>query len=570
MPDEELLSASREGDTAAFAELWERHRKPGLTAARSLAPSLDPEDLVSEAYLTILELVRDGRGPQGAFRPYLYRVIRSAAANRFRAGEHTDVELTDAPALHETAPWEDNAFDLNAVTEAFATLTPRWQSVLWYTEVEGMPPREAAKLLGISANSTSVLAGRARDALKSAWVEAHVNRQLADEACRSTIENLQRYQRKKLTARVTREVEIHLDECASCALAAVEAATLNRQLGLVLAWISLGAAGTAALAEQLNIAGYVGIAAGGAAVAAGAQGGGAAAGGGATAGSIPAAIASGVSGLVSSIGLPAAIGGASLLLVAAAGVGVAAISLPAEVPLAAPVASAGTDDGADGAPAAASPGTQAPSRTRERASDQSGEAATSGEVLPALDQAIATADGLPPALIPDSGEHVAVPQPLPLPATPAPREPDEPHTPTPVVDPPVTEPPTVEPPVIEPPIVKPPVIKPPIVEPPVIEPPIIEPPIVEPPIVEPPIIEPPVIEPPVIEPPVIEPPIVEPPIVEPPVIEPPVIEPPVIEPPIIEPPIIEPPVIKPPTVDPPTTWPPWVRPPITWSPKAST
>lgn len=67
--DGELLDACRGGRTEAFAPLWERHRRAGIVAARNLAPGLDAEDLVSEAYLKIYELVVDGRGPTGAFRP---------------------------------------------------------------------------------------------------------------------------------------------------------------------------------------------------------------------------------------------------------------------------------------------------------------------------------------------------------------------------------------------------------------------------------------------------------------------------------------------------------------------
>lgn len=69
MSDERLLRACRDGDTDAFAVLWERHRRAGFVAARNLAPSLDPDDLVSDAYLKIFELVREGRGPQETFRP---------------------------------------------------------------------------------------------------------------------------------------------------------------------------------------------------------------------------------------------------------------------------------------------------------------------------------------------------------------------------------------------------------------------------------------------------------------------------------------------------------------------
>ncbi len=42
MSDEELLGVCRAGDAEAFAALWERHRKAGLTAARNIAPTLDP------------------------------------------------------------------------------------------------------------------------------------------------------------------------------------------------------------------------------------------------------------------------------------------------------------------------------------------------------------------------------------------------------------------------------------------------------------------------------------------------------------------------------------------------
>ncbi|MFC7766941.1 RNA polymerase sigma factor [Leucobacter soli] len=67
--DGELLDACRDGSTDAFSLLWDRHRGAAMAAARGLAPSLDPDDLVSAAYLKIFELVIDGRGPRGAFRP---------------------------------------------------------------------------------------------------------------------------------------------------------------------------------------------------------------------------------------------------------------------------------------------------------------------------------------------------------------------------------------------------------------------------------------------------------------------------------------------------------------------
>lgn len=253
-PDEALLEASRLGDAEPFAVLWERHSRAGFVAARNLAPGLEADDLVADAYLKIFELVRDGRGPRGAFRPYLYQTIKTVAADRLRSPERTTADLDDIPELHETGPWEDGAFDLAATARAFSALEPRWQAVLWYTEVEGLPPREAARLLGVSPNGVSALARRAREGLRSAWVEAHVNRELAANECRTTLEHLQRFQRGKLTARVSREVAAHLADCASCSAAAAEFSTLNRNLSLVLASLFVGG-GSAALLGALGAAG---------------------------------------------------------------------------------------------------------------------------------------------------------------------------------------------------------------------------------------------------------------------------------------------------------------------------
>src|SRR5690606_37341234 len=105
--DTDLLNLSRAGDRAAFGVLWQRHRLAGIVAARNIASTLDPEDLVSSAYLKIFELVEDGSGPTGAFRPYLYRVISSLAADTYRSSEYPNIDLAEVPDLTEAGPWED-------------------------------------------------------------------------------------------------------------------------------------------------------------------------------------------------------------------------------------------------------------------------------------------------------------------------------------------------------------------------------------------------------------------------------------------------------------------------------
>ncbi|QBE48886.1 sigma-70 family RNA polymerase sigma factor [Leucobacter triazinivorans] len=250
--DRELLEASRDGDSSAFSELWRRHHRPALVAAQNFTTRFPAEDVVAEAYLKIFELVARGKGPTGAFRPYLYRVVRSVAVDWSRSPESSSAPLHEHLTATEAGPWEDEDFDRNAAAQAFLSLNSRWQEVLWYTEVEGLRPREVAKLVGTNARNVSALASRAREELRSAWVEQHVDRELADGACRSTLTHLQRYQRGKLTAARHRDVEAHLAHCDTCTRAAAEYAILNRHLALALATIFLGGVGAASLLQAFG------------------------------------------------------------------------------------------------------------------------------------------------------------------------------------------------------------------------------------------------------------------------------------------------------------------------------
>ena len=64
-------------------------------------------------------------------------------------------------------------FETGAAARAFQSLPERWQLVLWHLEVEGQKPADIAPLLGISANSVSALAYRAREGLRQAFVSMH-------------------------------------------------------------------------------------------------------------------------------------------------------------------------------------------------------------------------------------------------------------------------------------------------------------------------------------------------------------------------------------------------------------
>lgn len=248
--DPALAELSRADDDAAFAELWRRHARAGTTAARQFTSIADPQDIVSEAYLRILRALQQGGGPHEAFRPYLYRTIRNIALD-WRASSPS-LSLDETHDLVSDQSIEITVLE-NAVTaRAFEALPENWQAVLWYLEVEGMSPSEAAPLLGLSPNATSALAARAQEGFKRAWLQAHVNDRAVPAECQWTTARMGRYVRHSLSGRTRARFDQHLKDCDRCAVLVLEIGDLGGQLASVLLPITLGATAGSLLLAQLR------------------------------------------------------------------------------------------------------------------------------------------------------------------------------------------------------------------------------------------------------------------------------------------------------------------------------
>jgi hypothetical protein len=154
-------------------------------------------------------------------------------------------------------PFADPAvagFEGGAAAKAFASLPERWQMVLWHLEVENQKPADIAPLLGMSANSVSALAYRAREGLRQAFLNMHSGDLLSD-ACRETNDLMGAYVRQGLSRRDTAKVEDHLDECRRCTAVYLELAEVNSSLagllgpallgGMAAAYLGGGAVGAA-------------------------------------------------------------------------------------------------------------------------------------------------------------------------------------------------------------------------------------------------------------------------------------------------------------------------------------
>jgi Putative zinc-finger len=199
----------------------------------------------------VFAVLRRGGGPDLAFRAYLLTAVRRLHVDRIRAASrlHTTDDLSPFDA---GVPFRDTAvegFENATAARAFASLPERWQLVLWHTEVEGQKPADVGLLLGMSANSVSALAYRAREGLRQAFLSMHV-RETESHACASTRERLGAYLRDGVSRRDRTRIEAHLQECRRCAAVYLELGEVNANLSGLLAPVLLGGAATAYVASS--------------------------------------------------------------------------------------------------------------------------------------------------------------------------------------------------------------------------------------------------------------------------------------------------------------------------------
>ncbi|MFE5595430.1 sigma-70 family RNA polymerase sigma factor [Streptomyces sp. NPDC056549] len=320
--DAELVQLMRDGDGSAYEELFRRHSDAVRRYARTCCRDAHTaDDLTAEVFARTLQAVRGGAGPEQAVRAYLMTTVRRVAAHwaRTQKREHLveDFAVFAADAARSSEVSDHDTTDLGAdvramheaeqslAMQAFRSLPERWQAVLWHTTVEEESPSEVAPLFGLTANATAVLASRAREGLKQAYLQAHVSQSLtAGGDCARYADRLGAYARGGLRMRAERGLRKHLDECAKCRLAAGELAHVNAGIPALLPVAVIGwfAAGYALKAAGVVVGGPAAAAGAGAAAATGSSSGGAATGGAAAEG----------------LGAPAKAGLAAAMAVAAA------------------------------------------------------------------------------------------------------------------------------------------------------------------------------------------------------------------------------------------------------------
>jgi RNA polymerase sigma factor (sigma-70 family) len=230
--DAELTEAVRQGDGAAYGQLYERHLRAARRAAGALAATpAEREDLVAEAFARLLRILRGGGGPTEEFRPYLITTMRNVLISWRRRDSLVSV-MAEVPEIRPaTGPEVVVGSRLHAelAAEAFANLPERWRLVLFRTEVEGETPAKVAASLGMTPNGVAALAYRAREGLRQAYLDLYVPTK-ARQDCRGMAGELAGWVRGRFTPLKMRRIAAHLVACPNCHEIATDLERLNEEL----------------------------------------------------------------------------------------------------------------------------------------------------------------------------------------------------------------------------------------------------------------------------------------------------------------------------------------------------
>lgn len=245
--DADLAGRAAAGDREAFEELYRRHSRTAMRVAYRVTGNIhDASDAVSDAFARVMQALPAGRLADATrFRSYLLTATRHAAVDVLRrAGRAVPSEHGAEPAETTAGPSEllmdkaDNAL----VAAAFRALPERWRSVLWLTEVEGLPAREAAGMLGVSANGVAQLAVRARAGLRERYLQAHLP--IVDGECQESVSRLGAYVGGALGVRELSRVDQHLASCDDCRTRETELREIGTTLRKAVLPVPLLAGGT--------------------------------------------------------------------------------------------------------------------------------------------------------------------------------------------------------------------------------------------------------------------------------------------------------------------------------------
>ncbi|MBM7515892.1 RNA polymerase sigma factor [Nocardioides nitrophenolicus] len=169
--DDELVTAAKHGDAAAWRELYRDHAGRLLLwlEARSSPGGEAPDDIAAATWLVAAERIADFHGSGSDFGGWLFGIARKHQAN---AGRRTATRTRGFDSLaadaEHTAPGPETRILADEwVRRALAELPPRERDVIACTEVLDLDVASTAAALGMTAVAVRVARHRGLKRLRT-------------------------------------------------------------------------------------------------------------------------------------------------------------------------------------------------------------------------------------------------------------------------------------------------------------------------------------------------------------------------------------------------------------------
>jgi RNA polymerase sigma factor (sigma-70 family) len=230
-PDADLVLAAQNGDISAFEPLYRRYFGPVYDlAARTMKDRDAAADVTQDSFIKAQQRIGQLRDP-GAFRPWLYAIVRNETISSFRTRSHeTSVPTLDGedwsggnPLLSEVA---DDVHDdpvaaaelsdsAALVWEAAASLDTDTYTVLDLHVRQGLSSAEIADVLGISKGNAYTKLNRMKERTGAA-ISTYLLVRKGAGACEVLSRIVAPMDLPPVTQSQRRAVDRHVTTCDAC------------------------------------------------------------------------------------------------------------------------------------------------------------------------------------------------------------------------------------------------------------------------------------------------------------------------------------------------------------------
>jgi RNA polymerase sigma-70 factor, ECF subfamily len=170
-----LVARAQQGDEAAFAEIFERHKRRVYSLClRFTRIPADAEDLTQEVFLLLFRKISTFRG-ESAFSTWLHRMAVNVAFMHLRKKTRPPVSLDEGASLDEPVRREVADHDLRlkgcidriTLERAIAELPPGYRAVYALYELQGYGHHEIAEIMNWSVGNSKSQLHKARRKLRA-------------------------------------------------------------------------------------------------------------------------------------------------------------------------------------------------------------------------------------------------------------------------------------------------------------------------------------------------------------------------------------------------------------------